>query len=81
MFRTRRVFEHQRLYVGSDGIRADELDAIARFNDRHGGQYFGALGWLDLVATTVRPKEKNQTDRHQSHKSQNQDFARAFKAA
>lgn len=40
MFRTRKVFEHQRLYVGPDGIRADELDAIARFNDRHGGQYF-----------------------------------------
>lgn len=40
MFRTRRVFEHQRLYVGPDGIRSDELDAIARFNDRYGGQYF-----------------------------------------
>ena len=47
----------------------------------HGGQDFGALGGLDLVAAAVGPKEKNQTDRHQNHKSQNQDFARAFKPA
>lgn len=42
MSRTLEVFEHDRLQVASSGygIRPHEFDALVRFNDRHGGQYF-----------------------------------------
>ncbi len=42
MSRTLEVFEHRRLFVADTGpgIRPREFDALVRFNDLHGGQYF-----------------------------------------
>src|SRR5689334_20264552 len=40
MPRTIEVFEHRTLHVAEDGIRAHEFDALVRFNDLHGGEYF-----------------------------------------
>lgn len=42
MSRTLEVFEHRKLFVADagPGIRPHEFDALVRFNDMHGGQYF-----------------------------------------
>ena len=42
MSRTLEVFEHRKLFVNETdlGIRPHEFDALVRFNDVHGGQYF-----------------------------------------
>ena len=40
MSRTLEVFEHRKLFVNETGIRQHEFDALVRFNDVHGGQYF-----------------------------------------
>lgn len=48
---TLRVFEHGTIRVteSGDGIRPHELDALVRFNDRHGGEYF-AVGHKHIRA-------------------------------
>lgn len=51
MSRTLEVFEHRRLHVAETdpGIRPHEFDALVRFNDLHGGQYF-EVGHMHLKA-------------------------------
>jgi 5-methylcytosine-specific restriction enzyme subunit McrC len=72
MSRTLRVFEHDRIGVGADGLRPHELDALVRFNDEHEGGYFEAghkhlrtrsyVGYIEIgdVAIEILPK----ADRH-----------------
>jgi 5-methylcytosine-specific restriction enzyme subunit McrC len=51
MSRTLRLFEHGKLHVteSGEGIRPHEFDALVRFNDRHGGEYF-AVGHKHIKA-------------------------------
>jgi 5-methylcytosine-specific restriction enzyme subunit McrC len=70
MSRTLEVFEHGRLPIGDGAqeLRQPEFDALVRFNDDHGGRYFGVghrhlkaqsyVGYIEVgqVAIEILPK-------------------------